>query len=334
MIIHTLDDFQIRTMYINGIIHHSFIQTILWDNLSLTSGKVCSICLRCKIARIIIAFQADSKTIKRNIFAKLCQQSHTFGIMYFDIKQGSIHIMWHENARSRTSPSTHSHHCAGHQTCIFPLWRANPAGSHFKSSLGRTTDITGIIYHMFRFAIESNAPWISHHPAFTQSFEYRILTDAVIDPWCRFERDSFFRIILYHLYLSNMGLFKINAKAFQYTILRTKQRNRNHPSIKHKFGTLPVNSQVFHILQGNPHFFRIVLVVIGNIIFTHGRTRFMKIVTSGRKTKYHFFPITAFSFNLRYGLTNHRRRIFLTISFQAKLGNVINTLLCTNIRHG
>ena len=38
--------------------------------------------------------------------------------------------------------------------------------------------------------------------------------------------------------------------------------------------------------------------------------------------------------NLRYGLTNHRRRIFLTISFQAKLGNVINTLLCTNIRHG
>ena len=68
MVIKALLDFQISTMYINRIIHHSFIQPVARINLPPATGEMGSIRLRGKVTRILIATKTNAEFIQRDIF--------------------------------------------------------------------------------------------------------------------------------------------------------------------------------------------------------------------------------------------------------------------------
>ena len=68
MVIKALLDFQISAVYINRIIHHSFIQPVAGINLASATGEMSSIRLRGKITRILIATKTNAEFIQRDIF--------------------------------------------------------------------------------------------------------------------------------------------------------------------------------------------------------------------------------------------------------------------------
>ena len=68
-VVNAPDHFQIRTVHVDGIIHHPLIQSVSGNNLSLASRKMSRIRLRRKIARIVFPFQANVESVERNVLA-------------------------------------------------------------------------------------------------------------------------------------------------------------------------------------------------------------------------------------------------------------------------
>ncbi len=61
--------------------------------------------------------------------------------------------------------------------------------------------------------------------------------------------------------------------------------DRQHAPVEDERGSLSVEYEVLHIFYRDADFFRVGLVVIGNVKFANGGTFFVKIVATGRETK-------------------------------------------------
>ena len=121
LVIQSLYNLQVSTVYIDSIVHHTFVQTVTRNDFTLTSREMGSIGLCSEVSWIILTTEAYIEFLQSNVFTDLSQQAHTFGIVDRDVFQTGILVHVHEDARCRTFVVTHSHLGTWHQTCILPM---------------------------------------------------------------------------------------------------------------------------------------------------------------------------------------------------------------------
>ena len=308
-------------MHIDGIIHHTFIQTTDRTDQSLTAGEMSRIGLCREITWIVLATQADREFIQRDIFTHLGQQPHSFSIMNLYIFECRIRIMIHKYTRSRTTVSTEHNDRSRYQFLVLPR-RKNLAGSNLCDMLAAHTNIAGGIDQSLCISFKSDAPGRDMFPTFPFSDKVAIAY-FVLHPGSDLVGDQASdRVVLQHFHLADMWIRKIDTKVLQCTVLRTDQRNRKHPPMENKFGTLSVKYHILHIFKSQSHQFRIILVMVGNEVFTFGSTFGIEIITSLRQ-QYPDRIGVHFRRNLLKSFRNQRRSILPGIRFQTISGQVI-----------
>ena len=269
-------------MHIDGIIHHALVQTTDRTNQPLTAGKMSRISLCRKITRIILATQADREFIQCDIFAHLCQQTHSFRIMHLYIFECRIRIMIHEYPRSRTAVSTENDNRARYQFLVLP-GSADLAWRNLCNLFAAHADITGRIDQSLCISFKSDPPSRDMLPTFPFGDKVTV-TYFVFHPRSNLVGDhTAERVVLQHFHLADMRIRKVNTEILQRAIIRTHQRDRKHPPMENQFGALPVKNHVLHILESQPYLFRIILVMIGDEIFTFRSTCRIKIITPFRQ---------------------------------------------------
>ena len=137
---------------------------------------------------------------------------------------------------------------------------------------------------MTGFLFKSNTGRGLRSPAITIGLEDRVFGDTPIHPGSRFEGDTFFCIVFQYLYLGDVRDSEVDAEVTQRTVFGMEQRERQHSSVEDKFGTVPLQSEVFETFQCNPHSLGIGLVVIGDVVDAFGGTCFVEVVFSFGKT--------------------------------------------------
>ncbi|EJX09301.1 hypothetical protein EVA_02588 [gut metagenome] len=317
---------QIRTMHVDGIVHHPFIQAVAGNDFSLATREMGCIGLGREVTRIISTAQAYAKPIQRNVFAQLCQQSHTLGIVHPHILQGGIHVVRQENTRSRTIPTPQCHSRTRHQPLILPSRRQNAARSYLVHPLHGTSNVAGIIHQMLRIPFESDTITMTHGPAVAIGFEELILRDAIFHPRSRFEHDTLLRIVLYHFHLRNVGIGKVDTEILQCTVFRAQKRQRQHAAMEHELRPLSIESKILQVLQRESHLLRIVLVVIRNVIFAHSCPLFVEVVSAFGKAQSHRFTVLTFRLDACNDLLHNGRSILLTVGPQAIVRKIIHLL--------
>ena len=73
VVIYTLHNFQICSVHIDGIVHHTFIESVHRSNLTLAAREMGSICLSGEVACIVVALQANREAIQIKILTHLRQ---------------------------------------------------------------------------------------------------------------------------------------------------------------------------------------------------------------------------------------------------------------------
>ena len=330
MVVQPFDDFQIRAVHIDGIVHHSLVQAVAGNNLPLAAREMGSIGLRREVTRIVVSLQADLKLLERDVFTKLCQQPHPFGIVHPDVLQARIHVVRQEYSRRRPPPSTHHEDGTRHQLLVLPGRRLYTTVVRQESSPGVAATVTGVVDNPFGRFFKRNAPAVPHRPAVTVCFEHAVLGNTVLHPRSRLEGDALPRVVLHNLYLRDMWIGKVYTEISQRAPLRTEQRDWQHPPMKDKRSPAAVQRQPLHVLQSKSHFLRIVLIVIGNIVLPDGRTFFIEMIGSFVKTDHYAVTVSTFGLDFLSHLLPHGRRIFRAARLQAKVGHIIHTdTLCT-----
>ena len=85
LVVQALHYLQISAMHIDGIVHHSLVESIDRAYLTLATREVGGIGLCRKIAGVIIAPEAYTEAIEVDILAHLGQQPHALGIVHLNI---------------------------------------------------------------------------------------------------------------------------------------------------------------------------------------------------------------------------------------------------------
>ena len=67
MSVNLLDHFQVGSVHIDGIVHHTFIQSVDRGDFSFTLRKMGCIGLSSEIAGVVFSFQTYTKTIHRDV---------------------------------------------------------------------------------------------------------------------------------------------------------------------------------------------------------------------------------------------------------------------------
>ena len=284
LVIQFLHNLQIGTMHIDCIVHHAFIKAIARNNLSFATREMGCIGLSGEITRVIITTETNIKFFQSDIFADLCQQAHTFGIVYIDILQTGILIQRKEYAWSRPFVITHCYLCTRHQTRVFPMWSAESLFIQLFCIIGRTPKVAGLVYHMTCLSIECNTSLRIILPSFAITFKVSVLANTGLYPWFDTEYHTVFGII-HNLYLTDMRLCKIDAEILQSTIFRSNQGKWKHASIEIKIGTSSIKRQILPVFQSNTNGLRIGLVMVRDIILLLKSTFGMEIITSGFKNQ-------------------------------------------------
>ena len=315
-------------MYIDGIVHHTFVQAVAGNDFTFTTREVGSISLSREISRIVFTTQTYIELFEGNVFRNLCQQAHSLCIMHTDVFQTGILTFGQEDTRSRTLIVTHSHLCSRNQSGILPMRRAESTLIQLFRIIGRTPEVTGLVHHMAGFSIECNTGLRIVFPSFAITFKMGIFTNSSLGP--RFDEINHTIITIFHnLNLSNMRFCKVNTEILQHGIFRTDKRNGKHAAIEIEIGTATIQSQILPVFQCQAHRFRVRLVVVGNVVFLLESTVGMKIITTFFKNQGYILAFVLL-LDKSQRLLHLGRKILLSIRLNAIIAHVYSLFLRTS----
>ena len=72
-IIYTFLDFQISSVHIDSVVHHTFVQAAYRNDFSFTTGEMSGICLRREVTGIVITTKTYGEFIQCDILTHLRQ---------------------------------------------------------------------------------------------------------------------------------------------------------------------------------------------------------------------------------------------------------------------
>ena len=237
-------------MYIDGIIHHPFVQAVAGDEHPLAAGEVGGIRLGGVVARIVLASQADRETIQGDVLTHLSQEAHTLCIVYRNVVEGRVAVVSHKDARSRTCSRSHGQDGTGHQTRVFPTLGPDLSGSYLLNSFHFDPRITGAVDEASGLFFEGDAGGGCQFPALPLEIEYRI--PHFVRHTLRYLVGDFrlSRVVGQHFDLSDMRMGKVDAEILECTVFGMEQRDGQHPSVEDQVRSLSVEGHILPVFEG------------------------------------------------------------------------------------